>query len=480
MKFLDFIGGRINIVHENSSDLKTSFGAFLSIIATLFLALAISSFGKDFFNRTNPNTSISTGSPKDYPLYNLSNKNFSFAFRLEDWDANQYIQDDTLYIDVFYSYMLLNKTSKLWNQIIWERVPQKKCNKDMFSDEVFTKSADLNNLFCFDLENKTLGGNWNGEYVYSFYINILVCEEGSTNTITGQACKPDSEKETYMPLNHVMLSLFYQYTVIETTDYYRALYSAIKTTFFKIDKYLQKTQYLFFKETQLISDYGWIISDKKVEKVLGFTSTYTDFNAKSSLLGEKLDGMLAQVILYGTRETDYIKRDYAKIQTLVAEVGGIIKFILVVFTFIGNKYSLMYTISKFNNILNFNYESEFKLNKPIGKNSKSLSILSHPKFTFNLSLQQDASRLIENNVNQVDALSLNKNNEKRSSSAVNSEHKIIHPQRNSDIVENNNFDLIKNNDFNKFPLNTFNGNENIKDDDLKNFCLIVNKNVSIY
>lgn len=125
MNKLDFIGGKINLYHNGSTSIKTNFGAVISLLLTIILVITIFAFGRDFFKRTNPKVNISTTSPEHYPLYTLYNKNFSFAFRFEDWDGKQIIQDDSYYIDAMYTINVLDKNG-VWQDKVYPKTPSSK------------------------------------------------------------------------------------------------------------------------------------------------------------------------------------------------------------------------------------------------------------------------------------------------------------------------------------------------------------------
>lgn len=378
MKSFDILGGSLYLFHENSNSLKTNFGAFLSFLTMILLGLAIFAFGQSFFKRTNPISSISTVSAVDYPIYNITNKNFSLGFRFEDFDTNQYIEDDVLYFEVIHSRDERNQKGE-WIVLSREKLPISVCTKEKFlGDPAFANTADLQNIFCADFNGKDFSGNWDGRYVYRLMINVVVCEEGKSNPYTKKPCKPDSKKEMIRPINNWILSLFYQSTIYDTTSYDNGLRTIIKNDYFKLDKYLQKTKYMFFKETKLISDYGWIIKDKETNFVLGFSSATSDFNAKDSILGKPLTGFLAQFIILASRETDVIHREYIKIQTLVAEVGGIIKFCLIIFSFVGNRFAYINTVLKFKDLLSYDFNHKlFQNNKEACLNNSKKIVLQN-------------------------------------------------------------------------------------------------------
>lgn len=334
MKF-DILGKPINLYYKSYDKMSSTFGGIMSITLVILCGILIFAFGKNFFERSNPKVALSTLSSKDYPINYIGNNNFTFAFRLETGSGAKY-EDDSVFFFEFYWDKYYKLDNGQWNQT-WGYINFTRCTKDHFIDKDFAERTDINEINCANFDNNTIGGFWDGSFIDTIVLNVIPCREGRTNPLTGTKCLPDSEKPT---INWNYVSIFTQYNILDTTNYKPVIKPVIKNEYFTLDDRLKKINYLFFKEIEVISDYGWILENKIAERSLGISSSYIDvFSNLEFLTGSKLRQYYSHTILYGRRERDIITRYYDRIQTLTAEVGGIIKFIMIIFLFFTRNYS---------------------------------------------------------------------------------------------------------------------------------------------
>lgn len=114
---LDLFPRNLNFSINSHLNYKTKFGGVISIINVILLGFLIYKFGEDFFLRINPKYLQQTIYPSKYDNYTINNKNFSFAFRIEDLNAIQVDRPDLIYIDfVYFNYEIKNGEWNLLEQ----------------------------------------------------------------------------------------------------------------------------------------------------------------------------------------------------------------------------------------------------------------------------------------------------------------------------------------------------------------------------
>ncbi len=104
---------------------------------------------------------------------------------------------------------------------------------------------------------------------------------------------------------------------------YKNYYYYFNLKSFKIDR-------LFFNKVTLNDDRGWILEDTKSSSMLSLNRIQSDQN-----LNEIFDGSSSQIYefnLYMEKSSLVIRRSFMKIQDVSAKVGGLIKFIMTVFS----------------------------------------------------------------------------------------------------------------------------------------------------
>jgi len=138
IKSLDFSGNRMTFYIQKNKTHKTFLGGVISIFNFIILVLLIYGFGEDFYLRINPKIIQQTIYPERYMNFTINNKNFSFAFRIEDLDAKFIIDDQLVYIDfVYYNYEIQNGE---WALLEKKSIEYSKClPKDFGIEEQYEK-----------------------------------------------------------------------------------------------------------------------------------------------------------------------------------------------------------------------------------------------------------------------------------------------------------------------------------------------------
>ncbi len=135
-------------------------------------------FCQNLYNRKNPKVSFSS-EIKDYEKTVLSNKNFTLAFRLENADGIQITNNSIAFIQVgFFQYEVqLNGKLALVRGVEDQTLTNRKCS-DIAETPQKEKSYNisLSSWYCVDFDNLTLGGYWDGNFIYGFTILTKLCK----------------------------------------------------------------------------------------------------------------------------------------------------------------------------------------------------------------------------------------------------------------------------------------------------------------
>lgn len=294
MEKFDLLGGKLNFYSNKEESMRSKFGGTVTIILVVILSLLIAGFGQDFFKRTDPQLVLSTVSPTQYPEFTLTNKNFSFSFRIEDIDGNAINRPDLFYTKVTYNHYDKNENG-VWITKEKYLLDTPSCTKDMFFDNA-DFVIDIGTLHCPQFKNLTVGGYWDSYFVKRFQIETFNCYEGSF-TPDKMPCGSNEEREKFLK-NKIYLSLYYQSTVINPNDYKSGLRSVIQNNYYTLDKYLYKNPYYFFEESELITDYGWLIKDITIVSVLGIKEITMDINTAAGFENGSFSSVLTRAVVY--------------------------------------------------------------------------------------------------------------------------------------------------------------------------------------
>lgn len=335
IKRLDFLGGEIRLRYQDETKLKTNFGGMMSILISFLFVLLIIGFGQDFFARKNPTFIKSSISLDKVPMYSISNDIFSLAFRLENMDNNLYNKDEMF--EIVSSYILFTRNNDTGlldvNEIDISLIP---CTNDYFP----LAHTDLDGLMCVKFNDTLLGGSLAQGSWGLLEIYVATCQEGKLSS-KGKPCSTTEQKIKELD-GSIYFSVYIQKSIVNPDDYHGGLKSLITSEQFRLNGHLFNYMELFFAESMMETDYGWLLTSISTTNMLGLTAVKKNFSFYSNLLTDNSGGYVGGVSMNFIPERDKYFRKYPKAQDLAAQVGGILKIFLEIGYFIVGAFSLNY------------------------------------------------------------------------------------------------------------------------------------------
>lgn len=362
---LDFFTTSVSFSVEKTDKIQTKFGGAITVFLGILFGVLVAGFGQDFFKRENPRFLKSDFYLSEVPLHNITNQNFTLSFSFQNSDY-ELIDDDTfVYFKMSHDSYILNEHG------VYEYhptdIPIKKCQRENLIEGHFYKDYDTTNLNCPILDGLDVGGSWTQPAVSDISLKGFFCPEGSLSP-SGKLCKTEKEKEEMFKKNY-FLEFNYQKIFIDVNNYEEGVKQIKGKRYFIIDKEIFKRYEFEIKEISLTTDYGWLVVDKVKETFLSIDNVLQDFvsveTRENSNLFEK--NCFAQIVFFMINDKTEYFREYVKIQTLAANVGGIIKIFIIVGYLIvnyNNKNSLKLRLENFFNKINEERMSKNKKDSP--------------------------------------------------------------------------------------------------------------------
>jgi hypothetical protein len=239
----------------------------------------------------------------------------------------------------------------MWVNKIYNYLPSKKCSKVPYTKEKEAYyNISLQNWNCIDFENVTLGGNWDGNFVYGLIVFTRQC------TQAGRNCSDLETVKNFISSNDESNALFYSDLSLEVYPSMDDFENPLKTHFVNhyeiMNMKLYKRKIQTFKSTSIVDDQGWFFSDISEKTVVASDSINYDFTLKNETGN---DILFNQLIYYG-RKAEIYNRSYTKLQEILAAIGGFAKFIFFILNYshliIAKTYKNLYLIA------NISFEKE--------------------------------------------------------------------------------------------------------------------------
>lgn len=345
----DFLSIKPMILVNQRRRVHTLTGALLSLLAIILSLTVFFLLFAPFVNKKNLNVVYSTYYEK-YKNINLGPNNYPIALSIWDSLGNVIPENEKVYnvkaLMVYNIFKNINETNVL--SVENKFLDMKKCDKSSFGDnfQLFNNSR-WNNMYCLDydkLDVQNLNLTNPKSNGYNFTQLRFVFTKCVNSTENNNTCHSSEVIEKY--LSSYMIH-------IETMDYYIDN-NSVETPLVPV-----KLSQIFLSNLQTYQlvqyDLKNIIynDDKGIIFDLFTTKNYTSLHSSQKTSGFEsatyFSGGFANFDLNLNNRglNDKFTRNYPKLQSIVADTGGFIKLILIVFQLI----AFLLTRIEYNNYL---------------------------------------------------------------------------------------------------------------------------------
>jgi hypothetical protein len=324
----DNIGLEPTFTFQSHKRYKTLIGGILSIFLYFLFIGGMLYFGRDLYERSSPMlVSSSSLNPKAAPLA-LTPTNFPFYIALEDSANNlNYFKDNTIY--TMQTFLRTQKRVKDANGLVTlqvQSIPITMVNCDLnyhfegLQDKYNSTTYQL--AYCIAPEqNVTIQGDFPDDQFNFLQVNFYQC----TNTTTVTNCKPQSVidksiRNTYVTIN-------YGFYLMRPNDFQSPMERIKQEYFTTVSNVGFKQINVYLKRILFSTDSGIVFEDKQLD-------TYNQIDRIQELATNVIPNPGERLFNIGIRMSyseDSVFRSYLKLQTVIANVGGLFKFFSMVF-----------------------------------------------------------------------------------------------------------------------------------------------------
>ena len=347
IKKLDMFGVSFTFNTFGQSKFKTACGGYLTIITLFIVGISIYLFGTDFFHKENPNVTPNQMVQLDSKKVKVPNESFSFMFRLQDGLSKPHDVDKTPYrLDGTYFHLKKSdageyelKCSAVGNNIIT------KCSNTKATLNRHLTKERLEEWYCWDMERiKSLckeQGNIKDPDYEPFIGGNTDEDEYAMLRFEVKNWAYDYEKKTTTFLSSFeelekfggpMLNIRYPNVSYDSSLRGDPLEVYYDSQLVKLVPTTWRRDFRLMSIVTAIDDNGWMLPMRTTTTSLEPQKVDTEY-LPSKWSGE-LKYFYMGFFMNVKRETIY-KRNFMKIQSLVAIVGGMMKSVVATFGFFG-------------------------------------------------------------------------------------------------------------------------------------------------
>ena len=336
-RVIDVFGTKTELKLDNNLRFNTCCGGLMTVLYFgLFLGLFIS-LGSDMMNHANPTTTFTKDYAPTPESTNISKDSYFFIFGLQDSNAEHF------YDESIYSAILINQAFNstvpfipLNNEIMLERctvdhLPTNNLLRDYFQNV----GGNISELLCFPRnlsETLKIRGTWANLNFEIMRIEIRRCQNSSENG--KPVCKSPQELENQLGQGY--FGFYSTDSIIDLQNFETPGVRVGLDYYTMTNLNISKTTTRFISTTNINSDDGWITSQIDSQKFENYERDSESF----SFIKNSEDPILAFEIRKSTYILEYT-RSYKKIQIVLAEMGGFLKFSFLFFSI------LCYPVSQF-------------------------------------------------------------------------------------------------------------------------------------
>jgi hypothetical protein len=360
-KQVDFISSGPYFMIQNQYKEKSNYGALLSLIVIFTIVFLSWMLGNDIFYRQTPSVLDKEEFLEFFPKFDFNETNIFFTFRIEDTygapiPLDESIASFSLFYSKFYpkdnstiSQNQTRKNSTFLSSLIYEEneIDLGNCEYLYENYPNFLPLGDLREMNCpkkENLSNFEIYGTWTTPDFSYLVIYLKKCDRNHT------VCKSDQEIEDY--LSGTYLSVYFSDSILRPREYAQPVRKVMKNIYQLINLNQYKDVELTFATMSVETDSGWLIPETNSQNF----SMYSGINLDTTI-GE--GDYLISLWIYQSNFVKVYEREYIKIQTIIANIGGVSRFLILIAYLVNYSYNLKRINLKLMSEI-FDYRNNFK------------------------------------------------------------------------------------------------------------------------
>ncbi|EWS72545.1 transmembrane protein, putative (macronuclear) [Tetrahymena thermophila SB210] len=322
--FLDIFGIGIGLRYMNKHEYQTNFGVAITILIGCFLGVQIFLVGKEVINKSNPEVIFAERFVASPDRFNITRKTFNFAFGAQfPGNFSQFI-DESIYTVTAEQVSMKKKYNQSSGDYYqeWQTLPIRvhPCSSKDFevneSIDYFNKLAGLEQMYCLDYDSQNLfiEGNFDQDSYGLIQIKFRMC--------TGkQNCRDPSEIRKILTNSFVA---HYTNDLIVNPKNVNPFQTISRDMYWSTNPIYPKDAYLYYRNIYFQTDNGIVFEEIETQRQPSLS-----YIQEQVIFGES-DYFFAMYIRFEKAKESIYHRKYKKLDSILAEIGGIAKALVMI------------------------------------------------------------------------------------------------------------------------------------------------------
>ena len=350
LKYVDLFGEKCTFYVEKAPKLYSVTGGILSLLSITICIFVFLLTSIDDLQRISPSISISTIQPNEFHKIKFGKEKIWIPWRIRDY-SNHFVNHTNLFYPFIYNYYSIKKNYGTGFEFKVRQLNYTLCNQTSFinkSDSFYIDSS-LDELYCIEMDDIDVGGDWASEYISYIEFDLYLCKEGIDYDENNPYCTKYENISHYLGQNNsLMMSFYYPIVQFKANESINPMTIIYRERFYQISRYSNKIDRIFLQKNILRDDYGWLINKYNESSYWGLNKIQGDSYAtgnKRDLMNEGSTSRVYSFNIYLEPSINTFFRNYKKIYIIFSECTPIIYIISFIFRMIAN-FCKFHTINK--------------------------------------------------------------------------------------------------------------------------------------
>ena len=386
------------------------------ICAIIFIILF-----KELMDRNNPQTTENDYPNSEFKKIKFGEKKIYIPWRIGDYYSHEINFTGWIYPVVYYYYGERNKETNSMPSY-YKILNYTYCNETNLKgvNYVLEDYMHFNTLYCIDMDDLIMGGDWFHDFVYHIQIDFFFCEDGVNFGTKGKKCTDYDKLMEHIGKNNAWhIEVYYPEIQFKPTNKNNPMEIYYSAHFYNFNKLNTKVERLYLKEYTMIDDQGWIFGNKQNFTLWGFDKLEYDSYSRTingkDLITDLTTSKFYSLVIYISKNSKIFTRNYTKLLDAIGNILSIINGIFIFFRFFSQFFTEAYQDKE---ILNSIFVQKYFMDEKYNK----INVISKKK-----NYSSNLEYLIQKNL-----ISSDTKNEKKSI-LKNSEHLFILSHKDNDI-----------------------------------------------
>ena len=361
---LDFFGSYLHFYVNKQKKVYTLLGGILTIISFVVCLIVLINLFRGVISR-NPQITMDDQPSKEYPKIKFGEEKIYIPWRIADYSVHSVNFTGLIYPIIYYYYGVKDKKTGAM-PYNYKILKYKNCNEtDIEIYHKFNNSiVDINSLYCIDMEDLYMGGDYFHDFVYHIQMDLFLCEDGVNYNTPGKKCTDFNELLNIIGEdNGWHFEFYYPEILIKSQDKKNPIEIFYNSHFYNFNKLNTKVERLYLKQFILTDDQGWIFENKNTTSIWGFDRIDSDSYVRSDgndIMADFTSSKIYSLVIYVNSNKKIYTRNYPKLLESLGNIITLVHSIFIIFKYISQFFTEAY---QDRDILNNIFVQKYVMNK---------------------------------------------------------------------------------------------------------------------